>query len=104
MDAERRLLSFYYLFGDTVTIKRSILSSITKLYDPLEWAAPIAITAKLLLQELWLLKGDWDDSLPPELNRHWSDYHSDLKQVKFKYLDGLDTLPICDRTLQCTID
>lgn len=34
-----------------------------------------------MLQELWLLKGDWDDPLPPELNRRWSDYHSDLKQL-----------------------
>lgn len=32
--------------------KRSILSFIARLYDPFGWAAPVVITAKILLQEL----------------------------------------------------
>jgi hypothetical protein len=29
-------------------------------HDSLEWAAPVVIAAKILLQELWLLKDDWN--------------------------------------------
>src|SRR5436190_16546759 len=62
--------------------KRSILSFISKLYDPLGWAAPVVITAKILLQELWLLKGDWDDPLTPELNDRWHTYYADLNNLE----------------------
>lgn len=65
----------------TLTTKRSILSFIAKLYNPLGWAAPIVITAKILLQELWSFKGDWDDPVPTDLNQRWSDYYSDLTQL-----------------------
>ncbi|KAL0101901.1 hypothetical protein PUN28_018453 [Cardiocondyla obscurior] len=36
--------------------KRLIASDIAKLYDPLGLSAPVLITAKILLQELWCLK------------------------------------------------
>ncbi|RLU21151.1 hypothetical protein DMN91_005524 [Ooceraea biroi] len=65
----------------TPPTKRSILSFILKLYDPLGWAAPVVITAKILLQELWLLKGDWDDPLPPELTDRWHAYYTDLPNL-----------------------
>jgi len=45
--------------------RRSILSFVAKLYDPL--AVPVVIIAKILLQELWLLRNDWDAPIPQEL-------------------------------------
>ncbi|XP_029176084.1 uncharacterized protein LOC114944355 [Nylanderia fulva] len=62
--------------------KRSVLSLIAKLYDPLGWASPVVITAKILLQELWLAKIDWDDPLPPDLLQHWISYYSDLPKLE----------------------
>lgn len=44
--------------------KRTILSSIARLWDVLGFAAPVILFAKLLIKELWLLKVDWDDPLP----------------------------------------
>lgn len=58
--------------------KRSILSTIYKLYDPLGWVSPVIVTAKILIQELWLLKREWDDKLPPEVGR-WREYCSELQ-------------------------
>ncbi|XP_076302047.1 uncharacterized protein LOC143220243 [Lasioglossum baleicum] len=39
--------------GDIGSTKRTVLSSIAKLFDPLGWATPIIITAKILIEELW---------------------------------------------------
>lgn len=49
--------------------KRTILSNIAKLFDPLGFLSPIIITAKILMQELWTLKLNWDDPLPESIIR-----------------------------------
>jgi len=64
-----------------IPTKRSILSFTAKLYDPLGWAAPVVITAKILLQELWLLQCDWDTPLPAELCLRWENYCTNLKSL-----------------------
>ncbi|XP_018395706.1 PREDICTED: uncharacterized protein LOC108774166 [Cyphomyrmex costatus] len=46
--------------------KRAILSTISKLFDPLGWAAPVVITAKIFMQQLWLLKRQWDEEIPDD--------------------------------------
>ncbi|KAH0944538.1 hypothetical protein HN011_006482 [Eciton burchellii] len=60
------------------SVRRSILSFIAKFHDPLGWAAPIVIAAKILLQELWLLKDAWNAPIPQELVQRWMDYVDDL--------------------------
>lgn len=40
--------------------KRAILSAIVRLYDPLGWVTSVIIAAKVLMQQLWREKLDWD--------------------------------------------
>ena len=47
--------------------KRTLLSAIAKLYDPLGWVTPVVITAKIFMRQLWRQKLDWDDTLPTTL-------------------------------------
>ncbi|XP_076384511.1 uncharacterized protein LOC143263384 [Megalopta genalis] len=54
--------------------KRFISSEIAKIYDPLGLLGPVIITAKLILQELWTLRIDWDESLPMAIHNKWSQY------------------------------
>lgn len=42
--------------------KRSVLSTTSQLFDPLGLVAPIIINAKLIMQELWKEKLDWDQN------------------------------------------
>ena len=50
--------------------KRSILSAISSVYDPLGLLAPIVLVAKIILQDIWRLKCGWDETLPASiLNR-----------------------------------
>lgn len=65
----------------TATTKRSILSNVARLFDPLGWLAPITVTAKVLLQDLWIQKCDWDSPLPAEFRERWYTYCKSLTQL-----------------------
>jgi hypothetical protein len=65
----------------TESTKRSILSLVARLYDPLGWASPIVISAKILMQELWLQKLDWDSPIPPDMQERWNEYCSGLSEL-----------------------
>ncbi|CAL1671717.1 unnamed protein product [Lasius platythorax] len=61
--------------------KRSILSFIARLFDPLGWAAPVVISAKLLMQDLWLQKLDWDEPVPSTVLSRWENYYQGLPKL-----------------------
>ncbi|XP_023247401.1 uncharacterized protein LOC111643561 [Copidosoma floridanum] len=44
----------------SIITKRIILSETAKLFDPLGWLAPVIVTAKIMMQDLWINKFDWD--------------------------------------------
>ncbi|XP_011859777.1 PREDICTED: uncharacterized protein LOC105557203 [Vollenhovia emeryi] len=60
------------------TSKRSILSAIAKLYDPLGWVTPVTIAAKILIQQLWKLKLTWDEVVPSSTLSRWTQIYSRL--------------------------
>jgi hypothetical protein len=39
---------------------------------------PIIVTAKIIMQRLWQLKIDWDESVPSDVQTKWSRYESEL--------------------------
>ena len=57
--------------------KREVLSTIAKLFDPCGWLSPVIVVAKLIMQQVWLDKIDWDDSLKPLSTQNW------IKFVKY---------------------
>lgn len=44
--------------------KRTLVSSIAKIYDVLGWFSPVIIKVKTLLQRLWESEVDWDEPVP----------------------------------------
>ena len=62
--------------------KRGILSTLASLFDPLGVVSPIAVTAKVLLQELCLHKIGWDDPIPQDKLGEWISWLEDLKRAK----------------------
>lgn len=61
--------------------KRTILSDISKIFDPLGWISPLIIKAKILIQNLWSLKIDWDTILEGEINEQWEHLRDSLKNL-----------------------
>ncbi|KAJ8947301.1 hypothetical protein NQ317_003027, partial [Molorchus minor] len=64
---------------EQVLSKRSILSSIAQIFDPLGLVGPVIALAKMLLQRLWLLKVTWDEPLPTDISVEWQRYSDNLK-------------------------
>ncbi|CAG9578899.1 unnamed protein product [Danaus chrysippus] len=61
--------------------KREMLSVISQIFDPLGLLSPCVMTMKMLLQKLWLHKLSWDEQLPPEVNKLWSELIVDLPEL-----------------------
>ncbi|XP_055314000.1 uncharacterized protein LOC129575097 [Sitodiplosis mosellana] len=60
--------------------KRTVLSIIARLFDPLGWLNPFVTKAKLFLNKLWEANLEWDTALPPNFEIEWSDI---LQQFQF---------------------
>ncbi|XP_070143305.1 uncharacterized protein [Drosophila kikkawai] len=68
--------------------KRTILSSIARLFDPLGLIAPVIISGKLILKEVTMAKKtqdngartalDWDDEVPKALAERWQAFRDGL--------------------------
>lgn len=61
--------------------KRMVLSVIASLFDPLGLINPIIVTAKILMQDIWKSKLNWDESLPQALNTRWGLFFNQLNLV-----------------------
>lgn len=64
-----------------IITKRSVLSTIARLFDPLGWINPIVVTAKVFLKRLWQEGLDWDDTLPIEFSNDWLLYLESLEEI-----------------------
>ncbi|XP_055922514.1 uncharacterized protein LOC129953385 [Eupeodes corollae] len=62
--------------------KRSILSLSSSLFDPMGLLSPIIIRAKILLQQLWIEKFDWDENISPNLETEWRQFMTDLNSIQ----------------------
>lgn len=51
----------------SVPTKRKIINEATTIFDILGWLAPVVITAKIMLQRLWLQHIGWDDQVPSHI-------------------------------------
>lgn len=58
--------------------KRTIISDISRFYDPLGWVGPSIIISKMLIQKLWLAGLNWDETVPTNILNEWKTYKSEL--------------------------
>ena len=63
-------------------VLKVILSEVARLFDPL---GPVIVIAKLILQDLWQLAIQWDESVPQDIHTRWIAFRtqmSNLNQLK----------------------
>ncbi|XP_069138142.1 uncharacterized protein [Argopecten irradians] len=66
---------------ETLLTKREILSQSSKIFDPLGIISPVTVRGKILMQEIWRRKFDWDEILPEDIRCQWMELSYDLRKV-----------------------
>ncbi|XP_044754989.1 uncharacterized protein LOC123317724 [Coccinella septempunctata] len=71
---------FFYSVRSTSTAitKRTVLSQMAKIFDPLGWLTPVTFYAKIFFRQLCLLHLEWDQPLSNEVQRPWLQFQSQL--------------------------
>jgi len=87
---------------DGVITRRTILSVAQRLFDPIGFTCPVSLCPKLLLQQCWALKGEWDEEVPDDVRKGFLRWLQDLpllQEVKIpRWLMG-----VSERVLSCSL-
>ena len=71
-------------YVSTIT-KRTLLSDVSKHFDPIGLIAPVLVVAKTIIQSCWKLDLEWNDAVPNDVSRaytKWKDDMGSLSQLK----------------------
>ena len=78
---------FKIIIKDRPVTRRGILSIVSSVYDPLGFAAPFILNAKLILQDLCRNKLGWDDKIPAEYMHRWQAWLQELPKLEQLEID-----------------
>ena len=66
--------------------KRVLISDVSKVFDIFGWFAPCTIKMKIVFQQLWETKLDWDDTVPNEVRDTWARWRRELGVLSNKQI------------------
>ena len=69
------------VLNSTTLTKRSILSQVAQIFDPIGFTSAFLIRAKIGLQELWRQGFEWDKNLPSALQQKWVVLFREMKEL-----------------------
>ncbi|XP_061707816.1 uncharacterized protein LOC133518203 [Cydia pomonella] len=61
--------------------KRTILSEIARIFDPLGFLSPVTFLAKYLMQLLWVSGVSWDGDVPESIRLEWQEFKTQLSSL-----------------------
>lgn len=62
--------------------KRQILQIVMSIFDTFGFLNNYTVNGRLLIQELWCHKIDWDDQIPEDLTQKWKRWMNGLKKIE----------------------
>ena len=74
--------NFRIILKDKPLTRRGILSSVSSIYDPLGFAAPVMLLIKRLLQKLIKDEKGWDEEISSEDRAVWEKWRSNLPSLE----------------------
>lgn len=92
---------------NTVT-KRTLLSEISKIFDPLGWLSPVTTKLKLIFQAVWKEEQRWDDNVPEHVNKEWEKVKTQLTEInnlkiprwlEIKQIEDIELHGFCDASI-----
>ncbi|XP_055645110.1 uncharacterized protein LOC129780638 [Toxorhynchites rutilus septentrionalis] len=73
--------------GETIPTKREMLKVTMSIFDPLGIVAAFVIHGKVLVQDVWRSKIDWDEKIPWEIFCRWKQWLSVLRKMNTVKVD-----------------
>ena len=61
---------------------RGVLSTIASVFDPLNFATPVMLPAKQIMQDLWCSRIPWDQQISGEILTKWEKWKNNLHLLK----------------------
>nr|XP_022904701.1 uncharacterized protein LOC111416832 [Onthophagus taurus] len=99
-DPETDKFLYSYTPRDSSCTKRSILSAMARIYDPLGFLTPCTLKAKHIMQQLWQLQISWDDTPPDHIKKTWEEFKTKLSLLsRF----NLSRFIIADNLVRCQL-
>ncbi|GFW42303.1 DUF1758 domain-containing protein [Trichonephila clavipes] len=74
--------NFDSLTCEVKIMKRLVLSTVQKVFDPIGMLAPSTLLPKLLLQEIWKMKKAWDQELPQNIVNKFMKWFNEIQILK----------------------
>lgn len=77
--------------------KRTILANVQCIFDPIGIIAAVVLISKILLQNSWKLKLEWDEELPEEIQSEFDKWKSQVHILSLEFLveSFVTRLPPC---------
>ncbi|KAI5632784.1 pao retrotransposon peptidase domain-containing protein [Phthorimaea operculella] len=66
--------------------KRTVLSDVMRVYDPLGLISPITIKGRIFIQRLWRERLNWDDEIPINHKIFWDQWREELAAIASRKL------------------
>ena len=73
---------FSIVLQDKPGTRRGILSTVSSVYNPIGFVAPLMLQGKSILQELCSLHLDWDDPIPEDVKIRWEKWRMELMKLQ----------------------
>ena len=86
----------------SIFTKRSMLSDISTIFDPLGLLTPVTLKLKLIMQSCWVCGVNWDQNLPPDIHSEFIKWRktlptiTNLKIPRFIFNKHFDLHLFCD--------
>ena len=95
----KEMLLFNVNSPNNITLtKRTVLSQIARIFDPVRLAAAFLVRVKIGMQRLWQQGLEWDQELPPATREEWIGFFQemgDLNHVAFeRFLTSVDAIAL----------
>ncbi len=78
---------------ESPTTKRNVLSTIATLFHPLQLLAPFTVRAKMIMQEIWTVGLDWNETLANDLKVKWNAWFNELCELQSIHIPRCLGLP-----------
>ena len=79
---ESDCFEFRIVLQDKPCTRRGILSTVSSIFDPLGFVAPLLLGGKTILQQLCREDLGWDDHIPSDIRAKWERWRNELMQIQ----------------------